>query len=191
MNDEEKKAVEIKDSIEILKNTDLDINTIDGVDLRTYNYAVKVVLNLIEKQKKEIEGKKCVIETQSHNEEVLEEVIEKQQKEINKLQKECNEENKKCMLLAVENQSLKEKLKNSISKDKIKKDLETCEKVYEREMKPYQREYGLDVTYLSKKEKEKLINTRNCLITQMETYRQLLGGKNNEKERYGDIRRIR
>lgn len=65
---------------------------------------------------------------------------------------------------------------NYISKDKIKKDLETCEKVYEREMKPYQREYGLDVTYLSKKEKEKLINTRNCLITQMETYKQLLEG---------------
>lgn len=69
---------------------------------------------------------------------------------------------------------------NYISKDKIKKDLETCEKVYEREMKPYQREYGLDVTYLSKKEKEKLINTRNCLITQMETYKQLLGGIKDE-----------
>lgn len=69
---------------------------------------------------------------------------------------------------------------NYISKDKIKKDLETCEKVYKREMKPYQREYGLDVTYLSKKEKEKLINTRNCLITQMETYKQLLGGIKDE-----------
>lgn len=41
-------------------------------------------------------------------------------------------------------------------------------------MKPYQREYGLDVTYLNKKEKAELINKRNCLITQMETYKQLL-----------------
>jgi len=66
---------------------------------------------------------------------------------------------------------------NYVSKERIKKDLKTCEQVYEREMKPYQKEYGLDVTYLSKKEKEKLINTRNCLIVQMETYKQLLGGE--------------
>lgn len=44
MNEEE------KDSIEILKNTDLDINTIYSIDLRTYNYAVKTVLNLLEKK---------------------------------------------------------------------------------------------------------------------------------------------
>lgn len=65
---------------------------------------------------------------------------------------------------------------NYVSKDEIEKALEVCEKVYEEEMKPYQREYGLDVTYLSKKEKAELVNKRNCLITQMETYKQLLGG---------------
>lgn len=69
---------------------------------------------------------------------------------------------------------------NYISKDKIKKDLKTCEKVYEREMKPYQRDYGLDVSLLNRKEKAELINKRNCLITQMETYKQLLGGIENE-----------
>jgi hypothetical protein len=68
----------------------------------------------------------------------------------------------------------KEKNKNSISKDKIRKDLETCQKVYEEEMKPYQTDYGLDVTYLTKKEKEELVNKRNCLITQMKTYEMLL-----------------
>lgn len=62
-----------------------------------------------------------------------------------------------------------------ISRDEIEKALEICEKVYEKEMKPYQREYGLDVTYLNKKEKTELTNKRNCLITQMETYKQLLG----------------
>lgn len=55
MNEEE------KDSIEILKNTDLDINTIDIVDLHTYNYAVKIVLNLLEK--KDID----IIETKEAN----------------------------------------------------------------------------------------------------------------------------
>ena len=64
--------------------------------------------------------------------------------------------------------------KKYISRDEITKALEVCEKVYEEEMKPYQREYGLDVTYLNKKEKAELINKRNCLITQMETYKQLL-----------------
>ena len=66
-----------------------------------------------------------------------------------------------------------------ISRDEITKALEVCEKVYEEEMKPYQREYGLDVTYLNKKEKTELINKRNCLITQMETYKQLLKKENN------------
>lgn len=65
---------------------------------------------------------------------------------------------------------------NYISREEIEKALEVCEKVYEKEMKPYQREYGLDVTYLSKKEKAELVNKRNCLITQMRTYKQLLGG---------------
>ena len=68
----------------------------------------------------------------------------------------------------------KEKNKNSVSKDKIKEDLKRCQKVYEEEMKPYQRDYGLDVTYLTKKEKEELVNKRNCLITQMKTYEMLL-----------------
>ena len=70
---------------------------------------------------------------------------------------------------------------NYISRAEITKALEVCEKVYEEEMKPYQREYGLDVTYLSKKEKAELVNKRNCLITQMETYKQLLGGTSNDK----------
>lgn len=100
------------------------------------------------------------------------EIMAKQQKEINRLQ---NIKRKDIQdLINNENENI---YKNYISKDRIRKDLETCEKVYKEEMKPYQREYGLDVTYLSKKEKEKLINTRNCLIAQMETYKQLLEDK--------------
>lgn len=47
-------------------------------------------------------------------------------------------------------------------------------------MKPYKRDYGLDVSLLNRKEKAELINKRNCLITQMETYKQLLGGMKDE-----------
>lgn len=54
-----------------------------------------------------------------------------------KLAKECNEENRRCMLLAVENQDLKEKNeylpswvgKKYISKDKIKAKIEELEKL--------------------------------------------------------------
>lgn len=64
-----------------------------------------------------------------------------------------------------------------VEKDKIKERMEQTKKVHEDEMKPYQREYGLDVTYLSKKEKEELINKRNCLLTQIKTYEMLLEEK--------------
>lgn len=88
-------------------------------------------------------------------------------------EKSCfSHDEKDCQMIAIE--TVLKALENSISKDKIKKDLEICEKVYEKEMKPYQKSYGLDVTYLSKKEKAELINKRNCLIVQIETYKQLL-----------------
>lgn len=55
LSDEEKQAIEIQDSISILENTDLDINNIYSIDLRTYNFAVKTVVNIVKKQSKEIE----------------------------------------------------------------------------------------------------------------------------------------
>lgn len=55
LSDEERKAIEIEDSISILENTDLDINNICSIDLRTYNVAVKTVVEVIKKQSKEIE----------------------------------------------------------------------------------------------------------------------------------------
>lgn len=79
-------------------------------------------------------------------------------------------------LIKKQQKELEKKDRSSISKDKIKKDLEICKKVYEEEMKPYATEYGLNVTYLSKKEKEQLVNKRNCLLTQMKTYEMLLEG---------------
>ena len=69
-----------------------------------------------------------------------------------------------------------------ISKDKIKERMEQTKKVYDEEMKPYMIEVGngekvLNVTYLSKKEKEELINKRNCLLVQIKTYEMLLEEK--------------
>ena len=46
---------EQEDSIEILENTELDINTIDNVDLYTYNIAVKNVLSMLEEKQKIID----------------------------------------------------------------------------------------------------------------------------------------
>lgn len=45
----------------------------------------KTILNLIEKQQHIIEGKECVISTQAHNEKVLLEQLEKQNKIIDKM----------------------------------------------------------------------------------------------------------
>ena len=71
MSDEERKAIEIQDSISILENTDLDINSIYSIDLRTYNIAVQTVLNLTKKQSKEIkelkEDRKSYAEEYIHN----------------------------------------------------------------------------------------------------------------------------
>lgn len=72
--------------------------------------------------------------------------------------------------------------KNYIHKDKIKERMEQTKKVYDEEMKPYMIEVGngekvLNVTGLRKKEKEELINKRNCLLVQIKTYEMLLEDK--------------
>ena len=61
-----------------------------------------------------------------------------------------------------------------ISKDKIREKIKELEKLYIEEMKPYQTEYGLNVSLLSKKEKEQVINKRNTFIIQMGTLKELL-----------------
>ena len=66
-----------------------------------------------------------------------------------------------------------------VSKNEIRKRMEQTKKVYDEEMKPYMIEVGngekvLNVTGLNKKEKEELINKRNCLLVQIKTYEMLL-----------------
>lgn len=48
----------------------------------------RTISNLIEKQKHIIEGKEALIDTMTHNEEVLNKIIERKDKEINQLKDE-------------------------------------------------------------------------------------------------------
>lgn len=63
---------------------------------------------------------------------------------------------------------------NYIDKDKIRDKIKKLEDIYEKEMKPYQTEYGLNLSLLNKKEKEELINKRNTLLIEIETLKELL-----------------
>lgn len=99
-------------------------------------------------------------------------LIENQQNKIQTLEKQIKE--------------MQEYYKNAdfIFKDKIKERMEQTKKVYDEEMKPYMIEVEngekvLNVTGLNKKEKEELINKRNCLLVQIKAYEMLLE-ENNE-----------
>lgn len=74
----------------------------------------------------------------------------------------------------LKNTSYKNLLDDYISKDKIKERIKTIKEIYEREMKPYQTEYGLNVSLLSKKEKDDLIGKRNGLLIQIASFESLL-----------------
>ena len=63
---------------------------------------------------------------------------------------------------------------NYISKDKIRDKIKKLEKLYEKEMKPYQTEFGLNLSLLTKKEKEEIINKRNSLLIEITTLKELL-----------------
>lgn len=71
---------EQEDSIEILENTELDINTIDNVDLYTYSMAVKTVLSMLEEKDKTIDKLK------KHNHDLLRK-LRNRVKDVKKLQK--------------------------------------------------------------------------------------------------------
>ena len=59
-------------------------------------------------------------------------------------------------------------------KEYLENRIKSVEETYEKEMKPYQTEYGLVLSYLSKKEREEVINKRNCLLVQKEAYKEIL-----------------
>ena len=44
---------------------------------------------------------------------------------------------------------------------------------YEKLVEPYQMEYGINISGMSKKEKEEFINKRNCLLIQKHCYNEI------------------
>ena len=97
---------------------------------------------------------------------------------LNKQQKEIEELKKPKYLVYFENNKITkmELINDYISKDKIRERIKNIEDIYKKEMKPYQTEFGLNVSLLSKKEKKELINKRNGLLTQKITLEELLEG---------------
>ena len=142
LSEEKKKAIE---TLKEVASDDFDTLGDDISPKMAQN-----ILNVIDKQKKEIKKEKSRIME-------LAELLDKQENEINSLQQEL-EIQKGC----------------SISKYKIREKIKNIEDIYKKEMKPYQTEYGLNVSLLSKKEKEELINKRNGLLTQKITLKELL-----------------
>lgn len=59
-------------------------------------------------------------------------------------------------------------------KEYLKERIKAVEECYKKELALYQTEYGLNVSGLSRKEKEQVVNTRNCLIVQKECYKEIL-----------------
>ena len=116
-------------------------------------------------------GKKYGFQEGIKNKEIALNLIEKQQKEIEELKK------PKYLVHFENNKITKMELINDyISKDKIRERIKNIEDIYKKEMKPYQTEFGLNVSLLSKKEKEELINKRNGLLAQKITLEELLEG---------------
>ena len=69
---------EQEDSIEILENTELDINTIDNVDLYTYSMAVKTVLSMLEEKDKIIDLMAEIINNNDIDEDICKQMGQKE-----------------------------------------------------------------------------------------------------------------
>lgn len=52
--------------------------------------------------------------------------------------------------------------------------IESVKKCYNELIQPYQTEYGINVSLMTKKEKEEFINKRNCLLLQEHCYNEIL-----------------
>ena len=87
-SEEEKKA------IDYLENLDIDFNTLSRINLRDLDNCKKVILNLIEKQQKEIEKKnKIITEVERYARGIKDEelLLILKKDEIEKLVNECEE----------------------------------------------------------------------------------------------------
>lgn len=100
--------------------------------------------------------------------ETILDLYNKQKEEIEECETRLQEEiNENCKLKY-------ELYGNSINKAKIRDKKKKLEKLYEKEMKPYRTEFGLNLSLLTKKEKEEVINKRNSLLIAITTLKELL-----------------
>ena len=92
-----------------------------------------------------------------------------------------NKQKEEIKALELIHETYKEEMKSIekrfISKDKIRDKKTKLEEIYQKEMKPYQTEYGLNLSLLSKKEREEVINKRNTLLIEIEVLNELLEEK--------------
>ena len=179
MNEEEKKAIEQLRSWRkyIIEHRE-SVNKANDIE-----FYLRTALNLIEKQQKELNTLKEIEQLHQEENGKLRAELEQEKGISEYWQDRFLEQVKYGNKITVSGDPVI--IKNVIDtvtydyihKDKIRERIEQTKKVYEEEMKPYQTEYGLDVTYLSKKEKEELINKRNCLLVQIKAYEMLLEEK--------------
>lgn len=59
--------------------------------------------------------------------------------------------------------------------DYLKSRVQSVDKCYKELVEPYQTSYGINVSLMSKKEKEEFTNKRNCLLVQKHCYEEILG----------------
>ena len=88
MKEEEKISIEMLKSITFIDYQWYTDYKGEAINDTTMNKVIETVLNLIETQKHIIEGKEALIDTMTHNEEVLNKIIERKDKEINTLKDE-------------------------------------------------------------------------------------------------------
>jgi hypothetical protein len=131
-----------------------------------YNREIKIVLNLIEKQSKEIEElKKDKLELINKNHVVHLKDVEKELREMKKV---IDTKNAEIECLNVIHESYKEMVEenNFISKDKIKAKILECRKIL----------YSFEKELELKANKEKYIHkeSMNCLLSQISILQSLL-----------------
>lgn len=56
----------------------------------------------------------------------------------------------------------------------LTKRIAMVEMSYETLAKPYQTDFGINVSLMTKKQKEEFINKRNCLLVQKQCYQEIL-----------------
>ena len=158
MSEEERQQIErVKEFVNYFYSRNINYDKVDIQEI----YDIEGVLQIIEKQQKEIEIHKTNFETLSAD-------ITQVLKDLG-----ISEET------IIADEMVIEIKKKFDSKDKIREYLEKrindVKKAYDDLTEPYYIEgVGFNISYMTKREKEEFINKRSCLIVQKQTYKEIL-----------------